>query len=247
MKTLKPSSIILGLCLLITNLIIAQNEVSKREVIALLELKAKTKGHLWTNQWDQSQPISTWHGVTVKNGKVVGLDLSNNNLQGKIPITIGNLRHLETLNLSNNNIIGKIPGLFRKFKNLKNVDLEGNQLAGTIPNTINKLVSLQQLKLGNNKLEGTLPASIVELANLNVLAVANNDLKGAMPFGIHKLKKLKELRLANNKFTNFDGLRSLSKQQLVLTDVYEENGQLMPIDFSTKQGELSKLEFADFK
>jgi len=92
-----------------------------------------------------------------------------------------------------------------------------------------------------------LPASIVELANLNVLAVANNDLKGAMPFGIHKLKKLKELRLANNKFTNFDGLRSLSKQQLVLTDVYEENGQLMPIDFSTKQGELSKLEFADFK
>lgn len=247
MKTLKPSSIILGLCLLITNLVLAQNEVSQREVIALLELKAKTKGHLWTHQWDQSKPIATWYGVTVKDGKVVGLDLSNNNLQGKIPITIGNLRHLEHLNLSKNNITGKIPGLFKKFKNLKSVNLANNQLAGNIPNTINKLVSLQQLDLGNNKLEGTLPTSIIELANLNTLAVANNDLNGAMPAGINKLKKLKELRLANNRFTNFDGLRSLSKQQLVLTDVYVQNGQLMPIDFTNNQGELSKLEFEDFK
>ncbi len=94
MKTRKSYVLSLLLVCLGFTVLTAQNEVSKREVIALLELKAKTKGHLWTNQWDQSQPISTWHGVTIKDGKVIGLDLSNNNLQGKIPITIGNLKHL---------------------------------------------------------------------------------------------------------------------------------------------------------
>ncbi len=248
MKIATFSSFLLGIGFLFTNLLIAQNEVSQREVIALLELKAKTKGHLWTHQWDQSKPIATWHGVTIKDGKVVGLDLSNNNLQGKIPITIGNLRHLETLNLSNNNITGKIPGLFRKFKNLREFDVEDNALVGNIPNTINKLGSLQQLKLGNNKLEGGLPASITELANLNTLAIANTNLEGAIPAGIENLKKLKELRFANTKFSNVDGLKSLAMQQEVLTDVQLDKGKFKAIDFSgsTEEG-LSRLKFEDLE
>ena len=133
----------LGLCF---NVVQAQDEVSQREVIALLELKAKTNGHLWTNQWDQSEPISTWHGVTIKDGKVVGLDLSNNNLQGKLPITIGNLRHLESLNLSGNKIEGKVPGLFRKFEHLKVVNLSDNSLVGNIPTSIDKLQNLEELE-----------------------------------------------------------------------------------------------------
>ena len=123
----------------------AQDEVSQREVIALLELKAKTKGHLWTNTWDQTQPIETWHGVTIKDGKVVGLDLSNNNLQGKIPITIGNLKHLESLNLSGNQIEGKVPGLFRKFENLKVVNLADNALEGSIPSSIERQEYLKRV------------------------------------------------------------------------------------------------------
>ena len=227
--------------------LLAQSEVSQREVIALLELKAKTKGHLWINQWDESKPMSTWHGVTIKDGKVVGLDLSDNNLQGKIPITIGNLRHLETLNLSNNNITGKIPGLFRKFENLKAVDLGKNELVGNIPNTINKLQNLQELNLSDNKLEGALPQSINELSKLNTLALANNDLNGAMPAGMENLKKLKRLYLSNNKFSDMNGLRTLSEQQLVMTDFKLKDGEVLPIDFTQPQEGLSKLEFEDYE
>lgn len=246
MKNLKLSLLtVLMFCFSLS--LLAQNEVSQREVIALLELKAKTKGHLWTNQWDESKPMSTWHGVTIKDGKVVALDLSDNNLQGKIPITIGNLRHLETLNLSNNNITGKIPGLFRKFENLKAVDLGKNELVGNIPSTINKLQNLQELNLSDNKLEGALPQSINELSKLNTLALANNDLNGAMPAGMENLKKLKRLYLSNNDFSDMNGLRTLSEQQLVMTDFKLKDGEVLPIDFTQPQEGLSKLEFEDYE
>lgn len=245
MKTSKSLFLLFLTVSLGFNFLTAQNEVSQREVIALLELKAKTKGHSWTNQWDQSQPISTWHGVTVKDGKVVGLDLSNNNLQGKIPITIGNLRHLETLNLSGNQSEGKVPGLFRKFERLKVVNLANNSLAGDIPASINKLRNLEELNLNNNRLEGELPIGISELSKLRTLALANNDFNGAMPAGMEKMKKLKRLYLANTKISDFASLRKLSEQQLVMTDFKVKEGNLIPIDFTKSPEGLSKLEFED--
>jgi len=237
------------LCLLFlgVNMINAQLEISEREAIALLELQAKTKGHLWTNQWDTDTPVSEWYGVTIKDGKVVGLDLSNNNLQGKLPITIGNLRNLEYIDLSQNNIKGKIPGLFRKFKNLKAVNFEKNQFVGTIPSSINKLQNLEELNLSSNKLEGDLPTSIKELGKLNTLALADNNLSGEMPEGMESLKKLKKLYLANNSFSDMNGLRELSEQQLVLTDFNLKDGDILPIDFTKSQEGLSKLNFEDYE
>jgi Leucine-rich repeat (LRR) protein len=245
METSKSWILLLLVVSLSFNFLTAQNEVSQREVIALLELKAKTKGHSWTNQWDQSQPISTWHGVTIKDGKVVGLDLSNNNLQGKIPMTIGNLRHLETLDLSGNKIEGKVPGLFRKFENLKVVNLANNSLAGDIPSSINKLQNLEELNLNNNSLEGQLPQGISELSKLSTLGLANNNLNGSMPTGMEKMKKLKKLYLSNNDFSDLNSLRKLSEQQLVLTDFRVKEGNLIPIDFTQSPEGLSRLEFED--
>ena len=50
-------------------------------------------GPNWTNNtnWLSNNDISTWHGVTVSNGKVTDLDLSANNLTGMIPTELGNL------------------------------------------------------------------------------------------------------------------------------------------------------------
>ena len=127
------------------------------------------------------------------------------------------------------------------------MNLEGNALVGNIPNTINKLHNLQELNLSNNKLEGELPQNINELSKLSTLALANNDLNGAMPEGMENMKKLKELYLANNGFTDLDGLRQLSEQQLVLTDVEVKNGEFRPIDFTKPQEGLSKLKFEDFE
>ncbi|MEM1258063.1 MAG: leucine-rich repeat domain-containing protein [Bacteroidota bacterium] len=245
METLKLSFLPFLILSLSFHQIHAQKEVSQREVIALLELKAKTKGDFWTHPWDQSQPISSWHGITVKDGKVVALDLSNNNLRGKIPMTIGNLRYLEVLDLSGNHIEGRVPGLFRKFENLKVVNLSNNALAGDIPSTIHKLKNLEELNLNNNQLEGELPKGISELSQLKTLALANNGLRGELPPGMENMKKLKELYLSNTKISGLESLRKLSEQQLVMTDFKIKAGNLVPLDFTQFPEGLSKLEVED--
>ncbi|CAN0441273.1 unnamed protein product, partial [Ectocarpus fasciculatus] len=71
-----------------------------RKVLALLY--HCTGGPTWngSQNWNTKANISTWRGVTVNSkGRVVELDLNNNNLQGVIPKELGNLRALTSLNL----------------------------------------------------------------------------------------------------------------------------------------------------
>ena len=68
-----------------------------------------------------------------------------------------------------------------------------------------------------------------------------------MPQGMERMKKLKKLYLAENELTDLDALRTLSQQQLVLTDFTIEEGNLVPIDFSSSPEGLSKLEFEDYE
>ena len=62
---------------------------------------------------------------------------------------------------------------------------------------------------------------------------------------MENLKKLKKLYLANNEFTDVNGLRQLSKQQIVLTDFSLKDGVISPIDFNNSEEGLSKLNFED--
>ena len=223
----------------------AQHEISQREVIALLELQDRTKGHLWTHKWDRDTPISEWYGVTIEDGKLIGLDLSNNNLHGKIPLTIGNLKHLEYLNLSNNKISGKMPKLFRKLKALKTMNLAGNQLKGSMPKTIYQLQSLQELSLANNNFDGELPNTLTQLSDLATLAVDNNQFAGAMPEGIDEMKSLKELYVRNNNFANLDNIKEMVENQLVVTDVTIITSKAEGIQFENKNSGISNVGFQD--
>lgn len=227
------------------NVILANNEVSDRELIALLELRARTNGNTWTNAWDLETPVSQWYGVRVSNGKVVSLDLSNNNLQGNLPLTVGNLTNLEYLDLSNNQLSGRMPRELRKFNNLKYLDLSGNQFKGTVPATLHKMNNLAYLNLGSNKFEGELPQTLIELENLNSLALADNNFSGNLPAGMEKLKKLQKLTLSNNKFESLESLRTLAQQQIVLTDVEIKNNKFGSIDFTKTTNGTAELKFED--
>ncbi|XP_059067388.1 LRR receptor-like serine/threonine-protein kinase RGI5 [Cryptomeria japonica] len=61
------------------------------------------------------------------------IDLSSNNLSGRIPPDIGSLQGLKGLNLSRNNLIGKIPEKFGGMDQLESLDLSLNNLSGNIP------------------------------------------------------------------------------------------------------------------
>ncbi|TKD60480.1 leucine-rich repeat domain-containing protein [Flavobacterium sp. ASW18X] len=225
----------------------AQEEVSQREVIALLELRSRTNGHEWTHIWDTTKPIRTWYGVTVENGKVTGLDLSNNNLKGNLPLTIGNLTHLKVLDLSGNNLKGKIPAELRKFDDLRVVDLSGNNFSGKIPQTINRLQQLQEFNLADNQLTGALPKSLPELKNLRTLVLTKNKLNGKMPTGMEHLINLKELYLAYNDFEDLDNLKTLAEQQLVVTDIAIEGKSIKAINFNNASTGAATLKFSDME
>ena len=63
------------------------------------------------------------------------IDLSNNQLEGQIPSSIGKILNLQGLNLSNNKFSGNVPSSFHSLKNIQSLYLSGNsQLSGELPN-----------------------------------------------------------------------------------------------------------------
>lgn len=129
------------------------NAQSYREFIALHDLYQKTNGEQWNSSWNLDTPIDQWEGVTVKDGHVVGLDLSDNNLDGEIPMTLVNLRHLNHLNLSGNKLTGKLPNGMRRWETLRSLNIANNLLEGTVPKGFSKMGQLKYLQLANNNFE----------------------------------------------------------------------------------------------
>ncbi|CAI0430800.1 unnamed protein product [Linum tenue] len=85
------------------------------------------------------------------------LDLSNNQLPGEIPNSLGNLRSLKVLNLSHNSLFGPIPTSFGNIKELESLDLSHNNLSGDIPESIGTLLQISNLQLSDNNLSGRIP------------------------------------------------------------------------------------------
>ena len=85
------------------------------------------------------------------------LDLSNNQLSGQIPASLGTLRALKLLNISHNKLSGKIPTSFGDLENIETLDLSHNKLSGSIPPTLTKLQQLTILDVSNNQLTGRIP------------------------------------------------------------------------------------------
>ena len=95
-----------------TSVIIAQSSggVSQAEYAALVDLYNATNGSNWTNKTNwKTGNVSNWIGVTVEDGHVTKLKLPENNLEGPIPSSIGNLQHLIEIDFDENNLSGSIP------------------------------------------------------------------------------------------------------------------------------------------
>ncbi|KAI3902781.1 hypothetical protein MKW92_052145 [Papaver armeniacum] len=86
------------------------------------------------------------------------IDLSNNNFEGEIPVSIGNLTSLYGLNFSSNALTGTIPSTFGNLKHLESLDLSRNKMTGEIPFQLAGLSSLSVLNVSFNKLTGKIPS-----------------------------------------------------------------------------------------
>ncbi|KDP35942.1 hypothetical protein JCGZ_09914 [Jatropha curcas] len=132
---------------------------------------------------------------------LIFLSLSNNQLIGNLPASMGNMLSLQVIDLSNNKLTGGIPASIGNCSFLNVLDLSNNNLSGMLPVSLGQLNQLQSLHLSNNKLTGSFPSSFQNLSSLETLDLANNGLSGKIPqwFGVEvSFSKLRILRLRSN-------------------------------------------------
>ena len=169
-----------------------------------MALYEDTDGDNWTNNrnWLSNASLGSWHGVsTDRNGRVVELDLSENELNGTIPSELGSLAYLEDLDLSKNQLSGTIPIELGNLTNLKVLSLYTNRLSGGIPSELGHLSNLELLALFENSLRGMIPLELAELDNLRWLMLSDNQLSGSIPSELSKLTNLEWLYLSENRLS----------------------------------------------
>jgi hypothetical protein len=184
--------------------------VSDKEKDVLVKIYHATNGGEWKIKWNLASSVSTWHGVEISNGKVIGLNLADNNLKGQLPSSIGNLQYLETLSLFN------------------------NQIEGTLPDSVYEISTLKVLLLNNNKFSGSLSPKIVNFNSLENLSLFDNNFEGEIPNELENLNHLSEMNLSYNKFKG-----SVSKK-LTLLDalnmtMFDENGNPFLLDVNKEK------------
>eukprot|EP00261_Vitis_vinifera_P036307 XP_019077550.1 PREDICTED: leucine-rich repeat receptor protein kinase EMS1-like [Vitis vinifera] len=86
-----------------------------------------------------------------------GLDLSSNDLTGRIPYELGQLNSIHALNLWHNRLIGSIPKDFSKLHQLESLDLSYNSLSGEIPSQLTNLNFLAVFIVAHNNFSGRIP------------------------------------------------------------------------------------------
>ncbi|KAJ8750482.1 hypothetical protein K2173_015627 [Erythroxylum novogranatense] len=126
----------------------------------------------WSTFGVTSKPIQA--DFTTKNklysyiGKILnylsGLDLSDNALEGVVPLEIGNFNTIQVLNLSHNKLGGPIPPTFSNLQKVESLDLSHNKLEGNIPSQLTRLHFLSVFSVAYNNLSGRTPDMVAQFA-----------------------------------------------------------------------------------
>ena len=214
--------------------------LSDRDILVALYDATGGPDWEWSLDWLTDAPLGQWAGVDVDHlGRVVGLNLSFQQMAGTIPSELGSLANLTTLDLCCNELSGPIPPELGNLTSLEQMYLFQNDLAGTIPPELGRLTGLKELRLNHNGLTGPIPPELGALANLEVLGLTLNGLTGPIPPELGALANLEALALNANSLTGpippeLGALANL--RELVLG----ENGLTGPIP--PELGNLSVLE-----
>ncbi|WP_258099658.1 leucine-rich repeat domain-containing protein [Marinoscillum pacificum] len=99
----------------------------ERDSLALVAFYIETNGTSWTDDsgW-LSESLENWNGVSIGDFRVTELNLTENNVTGKIPEELLDVRQMTAINLSDNRI-SSIPD-FHDLSNLTTLDVSGNNL-----------------------------------------------------------------------------------------------------------------------
>lgn len=178
--------------------------VANPDWYALTALYLATNGPDWANNehWLTDTPVGRWHGVeTNDDGRVSGLSLPENLLQGTLPAELGYLTYMETLNLRENRLTGTLPPEIGRATRLREIDLGHTQVDGTIPATLGRLVHLRRLNFEYAEFSGPIPPELGALTELGFLNLFQNRLSGHLPAELAGLRSLRTIYIDQNRLT----------------------------------------------
>ena len=132
--------------------------------------------------------------------KLRNLELSNNKLQGSLPIPPPSII---TYSVSNNTLTGEIPQMICNLCSLLSLDLSDNNLSGMLPDCLGNLsFSLSILNLRRNNFQGNVPQICKKGGNLKMIDFSQNQLQGWMPRSLVNCTMLETLVQGNNQIND---------------------------------------------
>ncbi|XP_039132804.1 receptor-like protein EIX2 isoform X2 [Dioscorea cayenensis subsp. rotundata] len=211
-----------------------------------------------------SDTLPDWFWNFSKNLQLVRL--SNNDIKGKLPVSLEHLSgllyvdlsgnsfqgsvsqfpaNLEYLFLSSNKIAGRIPETLCYLKKLAALDLSKNQLIGEIPECWNHSFQprLSTFDLSDNQLSGGIPTTICS-PSLTYLHLSNNNLSGELPLSLRNCRALTTLDLGQNKIGG--SIPTWLANSLLNLEVLRLRYNILAGDIPPELGNLTGLRVIDF-
>lgn len=133
----------------------------------------------FTNSWNVNDGITavgTFRGLDIKEGHIIGINLSGEGLSGTLPEAIFTLSKLKKLDVSDNDLSGNLPLTLAAMANqsgltlaaIDTLDMSGNKFNGNLGVLSNCMPSLIYLDASNNKFEDVYPAIPASVKYLNI-------------------------------------------------------------------------------
>ncbi|KAL6312594.1 hypothetical protein AAG906_005995 [Vitis piasezkii] len=185
------------------------------------------------------------------------IDISYNQLHGRIPLGLGELPNLQHLDLFDNYLGRYLSIVEEELEKIEFLNLGDNELHGPIPSSFGNFCNLKYLDLSLNYLNGSLPeiikgietcSSKSPLPNLTELYLYDNQLMGKLPNWLGPIPSsfgnfcnLKYLYLGLNYLNGSlpDSIGQLSELQVLDVGSNQLSGSLSEQHF----WKLSKLEY----
>lgn len=151
-------------------------EFDESEWAILQSITASLISKGWDEPWDLSKGIDCVHtlpGLTIKNGHIEEIDLSNSDLHGEFPIELLQLPKLKVINLENNHLTGNAENIAAYmsgtvFPNITSINISNNEITGNIGYFATVFPGLKSLIASYNKLEAVYPQISPTVTELNL-------------------------------------------------------------------------------
>ena len=188
----------------------AQTDLTVADCEALKDVYDALDGHTWTNAtgWFQDASPCSWTGVSCNMLRVTSIILSEDNVRGVLPESIGDLDELTRIEIHPTSccvkrtyLTGGFPTSIGNLTKLRHIRVDNNRLNAPLPPEFGNLAELVTVDFARNQMSGPLPTTIGGLQKLETFSIYYNKFDGTLPNEFGDMSALRSATMSNNLFS----------------------------------------------